>query len=221
MKNPYQVLGVDPGASDEEIKQAYRSLARKYHPDKYRNSDLADMAEEKMKEINAAYAEIEQLRANGGKGNTASGSYGGQGAYGTGGYGSGGQSAYGGQTYQTAGEDIYIYARRLINVRRVSEAEQMLSTVPEANRGAEWHFLMGCVCAGRGHYVDAQHYFDTACAMAPDNTEYRQAQERLRNRSEGFGGGGAASGSSCSVCDVCAALACIDCCCGLGGHSRC
>ncbi|MBQ6618098.1 MAG: DnaJ domain-containing protein, partial [Phascolarctobacterium sp.] len=39
----------------EEVKAAYRALARKYHPDKYRDSDLAEMAGEKMKEINAAY----------------------------------------------------------------------------------------------------------------------------------------------------------------------
>ena len=57
MTDPYKVLGVSPDASDEEIKKAYRALARKYHPDKYRDSDLADLASEKMKEVNAAYDE--------------------------------------------------------------------------------------------------------------------------------------------------------------------
>ena len=65
MNNPYKVLGVSPNATDDEIKQAYRELARKYHPDKYRDSDLSDLAEEKMKEINAAYEEIQRLRKQG------------------------------------------------------------------------------------------------------------------------------------------------------------
>ena len=66
MTDPYKVLGVSPDASDDEIKKAYRSLARKYHPDKYRDSDLADLASEKMKEVNAAYEEIKAQREKGG-----------------------------------------------------------------------------------------------------------------------------------------------------------
>ena len=65
MRDPYSVLGVDQNASDEEIKKAYRELARKYHPDNYQNNPLADLAEEKMKEINEAYDAITKSRAGG------------------------------------------------------------------------------------------------------------------------------------------------------------
>ena len=65
-KDPYSVLGVSPSASDEEIKKAYRELAKKYHPDAYRNHPLSGLAEEKMKEINEAYDEVQKLRAGGG-----------------------------------------------------------------------------------------------------------------------------------------------------------
>ena len=58
MRDPYTVLGVSSNASDQEIKKAYRELARKYHPDNYVDNPLADLAEEKMKEINAAYEQI-------------------------------------------------------------------------------------------------------------------------------------------------------------------
>ena len=66
MNDPYATLGVSRTASDEEIKKAYRDLARKYHPDNYVNNPLADLAQEKMKEINEAYDAIEKQRANGG-----------------------------------------------------------------------------------------------------------------------------------------------------------
>ena len=66
MSDPYRVLGVKPDASDDESKRAYRELARKYHPDNYQNNPLADLAEEKMKEINQAYDAITKMRSGGG-----------------------------------------------------------------------------------------------------------------------------------------------------------
>lgn len=217
MNDPYKILGVPPTATDDEVKAAYRNLARKYHPDKYRDSDLAEMAGEKMKEINAAYEEVQKLRS--GKGGGQGTGYGGS-AYGGSTYGGStyGGSSYGGSAYggTAGGGNPYVTARQLINLRRMAEAARILASIPESERGAEWHFLMGCIAVSRGHFVDAQSFFDTACGMDPDNPEYRDAQERLRNRSAGFGTGQTTRTSPCSCCDICTALACIDCCCGNG-----
>ena len=81
MNDPYSVLGVSPDASDEEIKKAYRELARKYHPDNYQNNPLADLAEEKMKAINEAYDAITKQRAGRGSGGGYQTSYQQQGSY--------------------------------------------------------------------------------------------------------------------------------------------
>ena len=79
MKDPYEVLGVSRNASEQEIKAAYRELAKKYHPDNYQNNPLADLAQEKMREINEAYDEIVKERSSGRTYGTGGGRSGGDG----------------------------------------------------------------------------------------------------------------------------------------------
>ena len=65
MKDPYQVLGITRNATDDEVKEAYRAMARKYHPDNYGDNPLSDLAQEKMQEINEAYDAIIRERRSG------------------------------------------------------------------------------------------------------------------------------------------------------------
>ena len=72
MKDPYQILGISRNASDDEVKEAYRELARKYHPDNYGDNPLSDLAKEKMQEINEAYDAIIRERRSANTGGGAS-----------------------------------------------------------------------------------------------------------------------------------------------------
>ena len=193
-RDPYRILGVKPTDSDETIKEAYRKLARKYHPDKYADGDLKELAEEKMKEVNAAYEEIQKMRQGG-----SSSGY-----------------NYGNSSYNNGYNGSYNYAniRRNINTGNIGAAEAELNSINMGDRGAEWHYLMGCVLIKKGYYVDAQRMINTACNMDPTNSEYRAAMDRLNMQARGYGGGYQTSqASGCSGCDVCSTLLCADCCC--------
>lgn len=189
-KNPYEVLGVSPNASEAEIKAAYRELAKKYHPDNYQDSPLADLAEEKMKEVNEAYEEIMQAKKNG------SGSTG------------------GGYNYSASSE--YANVRALIQQNRLDEAERILDGIT-GDHSAEWYFLRGMCYYRRGWAQQAVQHFQRACTMEPNNMEYRQALNNMsRQQSYGYGGyntTGMNQGSQCGVCDICAGLMCMDCLC--------
>ena len=178
MNDPYQILGVSENASDEEIKKAYRELARKYHPDNYHDNPLADLAQEKMKEINAAYEEITKQRAAGGGRSGASGSYGG--SYGgASGYGYGGYGGYQQRYGQQSGSSVLQQVRLAIQTGNLSRAEALLANYSDHN--AEWNFLRGAVCYRRGWMDEAKRYYETACQMDPGNPEYRQALEFMKN----------------------------------------
>ena len=194
MTDPYSVLGVDPGATDEEIKKAYRTLARKYHPDNYQDNPLADLAEEKMKMINEAYEQIEKMRHG------ASG---------------GSQTGYGGtsQSYSTQSSDpIFAQIRSVLSAGNLDQAEQMLDAVP--NHNGEWYFLRGMIAYRRGWLDEAMQNYTVACRLEPGNMEYRQALALLQRSGRPAGGG---VGHPVDSMDCCTTLICLDCLCPFCG----
>lgn len=187
--DPYKVLGVSRNAGDDEIRQAYRDLARKYHPDKYVNNPLSELAQEKMKEINEAYDAIMRERSGGNNGGSNS-------------YGEAGAS--------------FAKIRQFIAVGNIQHAEAMLNQI--TNRTAEWYFLRGSIDLRRGWYDQAKRNFETASRMEPNNIEYQQALRMMYNQQTMYRNMSAQNGCGCSTCDLCTSLFCADCCCEcLGG----
>ena len=212
MTDPYQVLGVSPSASDEEVKAAYRKLVKKYHPDNYVNNPLADLATEKMKEINEAYNTVMSQRK-------------GQGGSSGSGRGSGWSGATSG-SYRSAYADSssasgrFMHVRSMINAGQIAQAQSVLDAIPLSERDAEWHFLMGSVMYRKGWINEAYVNFQNACRQDPGNQEYQEALNRLSGQMNGTGFGGYNMGSQqgCTGCDICTGLACADCLCnGMGG----
>lgn len=194
MNDPYSVLGLDGNASEEEVKKAYRELAKKYHPDNYQDGPLSDYASKKMAEINEAYDQIISEKRAAKKG--------------------------GNNEYYNAGtaraSSNYADVRNLINTGRFQEAEQILNGIPFEGRDAEWYFLNGVIMSNKGWLDDAYNSFQTACQMDPSNKEYNAAYNRMKNRRNGSNGGYNRDGGPvfcCTPCDICTSLVCADCFC--------
>lgn len=202
MKDPYSILGVSKKATDDEVRTAYRELARKYHPDNYTDDNpLKELAEEKMQEINAAYEEIQKMRS--------------------------GKSSKGrneNNYYSGSSTGVYAEIRRKINDRRFGDAERMLFSVLDSERTAEWHYLMSVTLMSRNRVNDAMRELEIACNMDPSNMEYQKAKEMFNNTASGYGSTYYGStnqrprSSSDDACNCCANLLCMDCLCEcLGG----
>lgn len=194
MSDPYSVLGVNSGASDEQVKRAYRELARKYHPDNYQDNPLADLAEEKMKEVNEAYDEINRIRSGGGSS----------------GFGGGYQGAYQRQS-TTSTSPLFQRVRQSINAGDIDTAEQLLREAPGQN--AEWHFLSGCIAYRRGWLDEARQQYQIACNADPGNMEYRQAYNMMQQGGQAYRSYGTNMGGAGSM-DCCTSLLCLNCLCG-------
>ena len=163
IQDPYKVLGVSPDASDDEIKRAYRVLAKKYHPDL--NPGDAEAAR-KMQEVNAAYEQIknpEKFQPSGQSG-----------------YGGYGYDPFGGYRQQTYSDDQYQQAAyQYIMFGRYAEALNILSN--SQSRNARWYYLSALANDGLGNQVTAMEHIRKAVSMEPENPEYLDALNRMEN----------------------------------------
>lgn len=196
--NPYEVLGVPENATDEQVKEAYKALVKKYHPDRYQDNPLADLAEDKLAEVNEAYDAIMRMRSSGHSGSGYNGGF-------NGGY-TGGSGNYGSADYQQV--------RRSIDAGNLGAAESILNQT--SDRSAEWFFLNGVIASRKGWYDEAVNNLQTACNMEPSNFEYRQHLNALMNRGQRFQNNAMNRGYTNNDDLCCQALQCYicaDCCC--------
>ena len=192
MQDPYKVLGVPRTASDEEIKKAYRELAKKYHPDMTPGDKYAA---EKMNEINAAYDQIKD-------GDKASTAYGGGSAYQSysysHGYGAGTWDSYwnGHRSYTNAQTERGEYRAAMNYIRNgmYREALNALSGVPLSERDGRFYYLSAAANMSLGNRIQALNDARTAVDLEPDNDEYVRLLEQIqsggtyyRNYSSNFG----------------------------------
>ena len=211
MQDPYRVLGVSPTASEDEIKRAYRNLAKKYHPDV--NNGSAE-AEARMTEVNEAYTTSRKMRREGTNASAGySQSYSGssqRGGYGSYGNGYGSSSYGGGSGYGYASSPQMQAVRNYIRAGHYQEALHLLEEMNE--RTAEWYYLCGEANLGVGNRIAALNYARQAVSMNPNNYEYQALLSRLEGSSYFYQNSGSDRGFN--IPSVVCGNPCVACCLG-------
>lgn len=154
MSNPYQILGVSPNSTNEDIKKAYRTLSRKYHPDANINNPNAEQAEEKFKQVQQAYQEIMEQRENGF-------SY-----------------HFHNEQNDHSSEALHMNAAaNYIRSRHYHEAIHVLNTI--SNQNALWHYYYAISQNGLGNNVSALEHAKKAVFLEPSNGNYQNLVAHL------------------------------------------
>lgn len=175
MTDPYQVLGISRGASDDEVKKAYRTLSRKYHPDANINNPNKDQAEERFKQVQQAYDQIMKERQQGySEGPAGDGPFGG--FYGRYYYNdAGNHSSNGGASPKLQAAANYI------RNRCYPEALNVLESIPFSERQGTWYYLSAVANSSIGNKATAIEHINRAVSLEPSNMQYRQLQQFIEN----------------------------------------
>ena len=189
MRDPYEVLGIQRGASDEEIKKAYRAKCKRWHPDLNPNDPTA---EEHFKEVQAAYDAITKGETGPQMGGNPYGGYQqgySQQNYGFDGFdgfdpfgfgfGFNGYSQQSGASYSGSDSPEMQAARNFVVNGRYAEARRVLDGM--TGRNARWYYLSSLANQGLGNSIDALQDARRAVQLDPNNTEYRMHLQRLQN----------------------------------------
>ena len=184
----YKVLGLTEGATEEEIKTAYRALAQKYNPDNYEAGPLREEAEAKMTELNEAFDALMGAIRTGTPVNSRRTANAGEPEPDTG----------------AAANGRYRAIRQMINSGAVEQALAELNAIQGGANDAEWNFLVGSAYYYKGWVADALRYFQNSAGGAMPGNPY------------GNNGMAGAQAVGCSCCDMCTAMMCMDMCCGCG-----
>lgn len=195
--NPYKVLGVSETATQDEIRSAYLNLVKKYHPDKYIDSDLKEVANEKLMEVNEAYELLTKKKGSKAENGSAH-------------QNSGGYSGYG-NSYSGPNATEFARARSYISLNNLSAAKQVLDTIE--TRNAEWYYLYGVIYLRQGWYDKANEYLTRAYQQEPNNAEYSSAYQTIRNSGNPYTRGTGNYAGNVDTCSICSSLVCADCCC--------
>jgi len=191
MRGPYEVLGVSPDASDDDVKAAYRALAKKYRASEYKTSPLSDIAQRRLQEADRAYNEIIERRADSHLEELFDIRY----------------------DAADAGRGAYSMIRTALYSGELDTAEKLLAA--EQNQGAEWHFLMGRFNYKKGWLDQARQHFEKAVELEPNNREYQRAMlhmeeggtlsehDKGKRRDECCDCCDCGCGCDCDCCDCC------------------